>query len=113
MNEFVSSEDFITAKNTANSDENKALASSSKPGGTLKKWRYGIFFVIWLLVAWPLLTVREKNPIEHTVAIDSAHDKSMDKISNSTNASLVLIRFLIVIFQQSIYRTVILDREFR
>lgn len=80
MNEFVSSDEkLITTKNTASSDENIAPTLSNKPGGAAKKWRYGIFFVIWLLVAWPLLTVREKIPIEHTVAIDSAHDKSMGK----------------------------------
>lgn len=82
MNEFVpSDEKLITQQvnSTERSDEKKAPTSSNKPGSAAKLWRYGIFLVIWFLVAWPLLTVREKNHIKHTVAIDSAHDKSMGK----------------------------------
>lgn len=104
MNEFVSpDEKLITAKNAACLDEKEALASANKPGGTAKKWRYGIFFVIWLLVAWPMLTVRENIQIEHTIAIDSAHDKSREKFENKPMRRLhehFLIRLFIVAFQQ-------------
>lgn len=41
------------------------------------KWKFGVFFALWLLSAWHLLTVREKIPIEHNISIDSKHEKSM------------------------------------
>lgn len=41
------------------------------------KWKYGIFFAIWLICAWYLLTVREKIPTEHNIVIDSRHERSM------------------------------------
>lgn len=94
MNEFVASDEkLITAKNTVQLDETRLSTSAKKSGQTAKRWKYGIFFVIWLLVAWPLLTVREKIQIEHTVAIDSAHDKSMkvklNLIVDSVNIFLI------------------------
>lgn len=81
VNEFVAFEDnkLITANDTDRLDENEApISSNNKSGRATKRWKYGIFFVIWLLVAGTLLTVREKIRIEHTVAIDSTSEKSIE-----------------------------------
>lgn len=84
MNEFVElDEKLIVTNDTDRSCKKEAPpTSSNKPGRSTKRWKYGIFFAIWLLVAWALLTVREKIRIEHTVAIDSTSEKSNEKKNN-------------------------------
>lgn len=83
MNEFAVFDDkLLTAKDADRLDEKKApppASTSNKMGRTAKRWKYGVSLVIWLLVAFPLLTVREKIPIEHTIAIDSTSGKSIKK----------------------------------
>lgn len=91
MNEFVPHDEKLLIENSANPldrlDKKEipptpsplpVAACDEKAGQTAKRWRYGVFFVIWLLVAWPLLTVREKDRIEHVIAIDSTSEKSIE-----------------------------------
>lgn len=87
MNEFVPCDEELLIENSTSADRSDEkemtttptlpTASNEKAGHNAKLWRYGVFFVIWLLVAWPLLTVREKDRVEHLIAIDSTNDKSI------------------------------------
>lgn len=80
MNEFVAcDEKLITANVSDRLGEKEAPTSSNKPGRATKRWKYGIFFGIWMLVACAMLTVRENIRIEHTVAINSINEKSIEK----------------------------------
>lgn len=56
-----------------NKDDNKTEINGKKSS---HKWRYIIFFLIWLLSAWHLLTVKEKMLIKHNIVIESQHIKS-------------------------------------
>lgn len=58
-----------------------------------KKWKYIIFFGIWLLSAWHLLTVKEKMLIKHDILIDSQHTKS--KIRNYIYSFIFIFIFII------------------
>lgn len=52
--------------------------SNSSPKKHL--WKYVMFFLIWTLSAWHLLTVKEKVLIKHDVHINENISRSMDFI---------------------------------
>lgn len=41
------------------------------------KWKYVVFFIIWLGSAWHLLTVKEKVLVKHDILLDSKHTKGI------------------------------------
>lgn len=73
VNEYAVAKDELLHKNI---NETVAIEANKKRR-TWKKWRYGIFLVIWLLCAWYLLTVREKIRSEHNVWISINHGQSI------------------------------------
>lgn len=70
MSEFVAEEELL------HKTGDFATAKDRNEGKSYLKWKYGVFFAIWLLSAWHLLTVSEKILIEHSIWIDSDHVKS-------------------------------------
>lgn len=87
MCSFCLFEDHILTINVYESNieeepQNKDSDSSNLKGTAeekiiAKRWKYGVFFAIWLFSAWHLSTVAEKVLIEHSVSIDSNHEQSM------------------------------------
>lgn len=75
----LNADEILLNKSTVNgpemvSEETMALEETVKMRKI--KWKYVIFFAIWLLSAWHLLTVEEQVLINHDIFIDAKHTKS-------------------------------------
>lgn len=79
MSEFVAEGEFL------NRTDDIAKPKDEIEGKSRSKWKYGVFFGIWMMSAWHLLTVSEKILIEHSISIDAEHVQSMPPSSEQLN----------------------------
>ncbi|XP_055295146.1 P protein-like [Sitodiplosis mosellana] len=70
--------------------ESKEKIETMKKKGK-SKWKYVIFFAIWLMSAWHLLTVKEKILIKHDILMDAKHIKALN-LSYSDYGSKIAVR---------------------
>lgn len=108
MSDVINEEELLNKNsNKFNSNESGSSKSDSISSSS-SKWKYGVFFAIWLVSAWHLLTVSEKVLIVYPVSIDANHKKSMINLKQDLGNDLTI---MLHDFQFSIYRSMIMDQE--
>lgn len=86
----------IPPDNSNLDDKNEPMEKKPK-----NKWKYVIFFAIWLFSAWHLLTVKENILIKHDILLDVEHTKSASlqelSVKNDANNLSILIVYFVIL----------------